>query len=76
MLSLKGILIKRLINVCSQKRYYLKFFGFLNRLLKYNSSSILSSNGDQTDKTFASYQYRENQNISKYRYRFNKNYNW
>ena len=35
MLSLKAMLIKRFINICSQKRCYLNFFNFLNSLLKY-----------------------------------------
>ena len=50
MLSLEGMLIKRFINICSQKRSYLKFFDFLNSLLKYNSSIMLLSNGDKTDQ--------------------------
>ena len=46
------MLIKRFIDICSQNRSYLKFFDFLNSLLKYNSSTMLSSNGDNTDKFF------------------------
>ena len=76
MLSLKGMLIKRFINICSQKRSCLKFFDFLTSLLKYNSSTMLSSSGDITDKFFTKCQYRENKNNFKYRYHFNKNYNW
>ena len=53
MLSLKGVLIKRFINICSQKRSYFKLFDFLNFLLVYNSSTMLSSNGDKTDEFFA-----------------------
>ena len=45
------MLIKGFINICSQKRSYLKFFNFLNSLLKY-ASTMLSSNGDKTDKFF------------------------
>ena len=52
MLSLKRMLIKRFINICSQKRSNLKFFDFLNSLLKYNSSTMLASNGDKTDRFF------------------------
>ena len=76
MLFLKEMLIKRFINICSQKRFYLTFFDFLNSLLKYNSSTMLSSNGDKTDEFFTLRQYRENKKNSKYRYHFNKNYNW
>ena len=36
--------------LCSQKRSYLKFYDFLKSLLKYNSSTLLLSNGDQPDK--------------------------
>ena len=42
------MLIKRFINIYSQKHSYLKFFDFLNSLLKYNSPIMLSSNGDKT----------------------------
>ena len=70
------MLIKRFISICSQKRSYLKFFDFLNSLLKYNSSTMLSSNGDKTDKFFTLYQYRENKKNSKYRYHINKNHDW
>ena len=63
MLSLEGMLIKRFINTCSQKHSHLKFFDLLNSLLKYNSSTMLSSNSDQTDNFFISYQYRENEKI-------------
>ena len=52
MLSLKGMLIKRFINICSQKRSYLKFVDFLNSLLKYNFSTMFLSNSDKTDKFF------------------------
>ena len=52
MLALKGMLIKGFVNICSQKSSYLKFFDFLNNSLKYNSSTMLSSNGDKTDKFF------------------------
>ena len=76
MLSLKEMLIKSFLNICSQKRSYLKFFDFLNILLKYNSFTMLSSNGDKSDKFFTQCQYRENKKISKYRYHFNKNYIW
>ena len=76
MLSLKGMLIKRFINIRSQKRSYSKFFDFLNSLLKYNSSTMLSMNGDKTNKFFTECQYRKNKKNSKYRYHFNKNYNW
>ena len=46
------MLIKRFINICRQQRSYLKFFNFLNSLLKHKSSTMLSSNGDKTDKFF------------------------
>ena len=52
MLFLIGMLTKRFINIGSQKRSHLNFFDFLNSLLKYNSSTMLSSNGNKTDKFF------------------------
>ena len=61
MSSLKGMLIKRFINIRSQKRSHLKFFDFLESLLKYNSSTMLLSNDDKTDEFFTKCQYRENE---------------
>ena len=52
MSSLKEMLIKLFINICNQKRLDLKFLDFLTSLLKYNSSTMLSSNGDRTDEFF------------------------
>ena len=60
MSSLKGMLIKRFINICSQKRSHLKFFDFLNSLLKYNSSTMLLSSDDKTNEFYTKCQYLEN----------------
>ena len=51
-LRTRSDIIKRYINICCQKRSYLKFFNFLNSLLKYNFSTMFSSNGDKTDTFF------------------------